>query len=55
VVDHGGRVYLAKDAFTSREAFERMYPRLPEFRAVRDRGDPEHRLSSAQSVRLLGG
>ncbi|MEZ4316871.1 MAG: FAD-binding oxidoreductase [Myxococcota bacterium] len=54
VIDHGGRVYLAKDAFTSPDELTRMYPRLPEFLAVRDRYDPDHTLSSAQSVRLLG-
>jgi FAD/FMN-containing dehydrogenase len=54
VVDHGGRVYLAKDAFTSPEAFRRMYPRWEEFQQIRQRWDPEGRLSSAQSVRLFG-
>ncbi|MEM6929456.1 MAG: FAD-binding oxidoreductase [Myxococcota bacterium] len=54
VVDHGGRVYLAKDAFTRPSHFARMYPRIEEFNAVRDRWDPERRLSSWQSVRLLG-
>jgi FAD/FMN-containing dehydrogenase len=54
VCDHGGRVYLAKDAFTTADELRRMYPRLPEFEAVRDRWDPERRFASAQSVRLLG-
>lgn len=54
VIDHGGRVYLAKDAFTRVEDFAKMYPRLPEFVAVRDKWDPERRLVSAQSVRLFG-
>ncbi|HHO50647.1 MAG TPA: FAD-binding oxidoreductase [Deltaproteobacteria bacterium] len=54
VLDHGGRVYLAKDAFTSPEAFRRMYPRWEAFEAVRDRYDPQRRLASAQSMRLLG-
>ena len=54
VVGQGGRVYLAKDQFTRREHFEAMEPRLPRFRAIRDRWDAEHRLRSAQSVRLLG-
>lgn len=54
VVDHGGRVYLAKDAFTSPEAFRKMYPQWERFQAVRDAWDPERKLRSALSVRLLG-
>ena len=54
VIRAGGRIYLAKDAVTRREDFERMVPRLPEWRRVRDRWDPEHRFSSALSARLLG-
>jgi len=54
VIEAGGRVYLAKDALTRREDFERMMPRLPEWRAVRDRWDPARRFRSALSVRLLG-
>ena len=50
----GGRVYLAKDAFTSREAFESMEPRLQEWRRIRGLWDPDGRLRSAQSARLLG-
>lgn len=54
VLDHGGRVYLAKDAFTTRDEFHRMYPRADAFDAIRRRHDPEGRLQSAQSVRLFG-
>jgi len=54
VAEEGGRVYLAKDAFLRADQFERMEPRLEAFRRVRDRWDPERRLRSAQSVRLLG-
>src|SRR5581483_10023600 len=39
VVEHGGRIYLAKDAVTRAEDFARMMPGLPEWRAVRDRWD----------------
>jgi FAD/FMN-containing dehydrogenase len=53
VIRHGGRIYLAKDAFTSPEHFRAMYPRLAEWQAVRRRWDPEGRLASAQSRRLL--
>ena len=54
VLDHGGRVYLAKDAFTDAVDFRRMYPRWEAFQAVRDEWDPDRRLSSAQSHRLFG-
>lgn len=54
VLDHGGRIYLAKDAFTTADAFKRMYPRHTAFQAVRDQWDPDRRIVSAQSVRLLG-
>lgn len=54
VIECGGRIYLAKDAFTRPEHFRRMYPRLDEWEAIRRRWDPEGRLSSAQSRRLLG-
>ncbi len=54
VIDHGGRIYLAKDALTSADELQKMYPRLDEFLAVRDAYDPDRTLSSAQSVRLFG-
>jgi FAD/FMN-containing dehydrogenase len=55
VLHEGGRIYLAKDSFTRREHFEAMEgSRLDEFRAIRDRWDPQRTLQSAQSVRLLG-
>lgn len=52
VVDHGGRVYLAKDAVLRPEKFARMYPRLDEFRAVKQRLDPQGRVSSSLARRL---
>jgi decaprenylphospho-beta-D-ribofuranose 2-oxidase len=36
VIEAGGRVYLAKDAFTTAEHFAAMEPRLPAFRRVRE-------------------
>ncbi|HEU0092318.1 MAG TPA: hypothetical protein VFS78_09415, partial [Vicinamibacteria bacterium] len=54
VIAEGGRVYLAKDAFTRAEHFQAMEPRLPAWTAVRRRWDPEGRIRSAQSVRLFG-
>lgn len=55
VIEAGGRVYLAKDSLTRREDFEAMEgERLERFRAVRRRFDPDGRLASRLSVRLLG-
>jgi len=54
VIAEGGRVYLAKDAFTRPEHFRKMEPRLDAWLAVRDQYDPKRRLRSAQSVRLFG-
>ena len=54
VIDEGGRIYLTKDAFTRAEHFRAMEPRLAAFNAVRRKWDPQGRLRSAQSVRLLG-
>lgn len=50
----GGRVYLAKDSLLTAARLREVEPRLPAFDAVRRKYDPERRLRSAQSVRLLG-
>jgi FAD/FMN-containing dehydrogenase len=52
VLDHGGRVYLAKDASMSEQTFKQMYPRLDEFKQIKQRVDPRGVLSSDQSRRL---
>ena len=54
VIEAGGRVYLAKDAFTRPWDFRSMEPRLDRWNEVRRRWDPDGRIASAQSVRLLG-
>ena len=54
VIEEGGRIYLAKDTFTRPEHFHAMEPRLERFQEVRRKWDPEGKLRSAQSVRLLG-
>ncbi|MCP4449667.1 MAG: FAD-binding oxidoreductase [Myxococcales bacterium] len=53
VIHEGGRIYLAKDSFSSGEDFQAMEPRLEAFQEVRHKWDPEGRLSSAQSQRLF--
>jgi FAD/FMN-containing dehydrogenase len=52
LLQHGGRLYLAKDAMMSADTFARMYPRLDEFRQVKARVDPQNRFSSSQARRL---
>ncbi|MFI4861175.1 MAG: FAD-binding protein [Phycisphaerales bacterium JB063] len=52
VLDHGGRVYLAKDAEMTAETFAAMYPRLDEFQQVRRRLDPSGVMASTQARRL---
>lgn len=54
VLTDGGRIYLAKDAFTRAEHFRAMEPRLDQWMEVRKRWDPELRIRSAQSVRVFG-
>jgi FAD/FMN-containing dehydrogenase len=54
IIEEGGRIYLAKDTFTTAEHFRAMEPRLDAFLEVRRRYDPEGRLGSVQSVRLFG-
>lgn len=51
-LEHGGRVYLAKDSCLSPQGFAAMYPRLPEFQDVLERVDPKRRLGSSMSRRL---
>ena len=52
VLEHEGRLYLAKDAVMAKETFGAMYPRLPEFVEMKRRLDPEGRFASRQSRRL---
>jgi decaprenylphospho-beta-D-ribofuranose 2-oxidase len=52
VLKFGGRLYLAKDARMKKETFNAMYPRLPEWRAVKAQVDPENIFCSDQARRL---
>ncbi len=52
VVQHGGRVYLTKDSRLPAGVLEAMYPRLAQWRSVRDRLDPTGRMTSSLGVRL---
>lgn len=52
LLDHGGRLYLAKDSLMAAETFRAMYPRIDEFLAVKRRVDPDCRFVSAQARRV---
>jgi FAD/FMN-containing dehydrogenase len=52
VVDHGGRVYLAKDAALQPETFRAMYPGVEDFLEVKREVDPEGRFSSELGKRV---
>jgi FAD/FMN-containing dehydrogenase len=51
-LEHGGRVYLAKDACLDAESFTLMYPAAKRFREVKRRLDPLGRLSSSLARRV---
>ena len=52
VAEHGGRVYLAKDARVRPELLATMYPRLPQWQEVRATADPHHVFRSDLARRL---
>ncbi len=52
VLDHGGRIYLAKDARMSEAVFKAGYPGWQRFAAVKQQVDTRMRFRSAQSDRI---
>lgn len=52
VLEMGGRLYTAKDSRTDAEQFAKMYPRLDEWRKIRQSVDPEGVFASDMSRRL---
>jgi FAD/FMN-containing dehydrogenase len=52
ILDYGGRIYLAKDALMTAPAFAAMYPKLEQFREIKNRLDPRGLFSSSQARRL---
>jgi decaprenylphospho-beta-D-ribofuranose 2-oxidase len=51
-LDHGGRIYLAKDALLNADEFARMYPELDAFKRVLAELDPAGRFQSDMGRRL---
>ena len=51
-LDHGGRIYLAKDAVVRAEDFAVMYPKLESFRGIQRKLDPKRLMSSSMARRL---
>ena len=52
LAEHGGRIYLAKDARAPRQLVEQGYPEIEAFRQLRGTIDPNRKFRSALSERL---
>ena len=52
VLDHSGRIFLAKDARVSKDVFEKGYPHISEFRALRHQYHMDEKFNSFQSRRI---
>lgn len=53
-IAEGGRINPCKDTFTKANHFRAMERRLNRWSAIRQKWDPERRIHSAQSARLIG-
>jgi decaprenylphospho-beta-D-ribofuranose 2-oxidase len=51
-LEHGGRVYLAKDCCVTARQFQRMYPNIGALQSILRRTDPSRRMCSDMSIRL---
>jgi decaprenylphospho-beta-D-ribofuranose 2-oxidase len=51
-MEHGGRIYLAKDSCLTPAQFRHMYPQVPALQAVLNRIDSQRRMRSDMSLRL---
>ncbi len=52
VLSYGGRIYLAKDARVSKKVFEKGYPQIDKFRALRKEYRMDEKFNSLQSRRV---
>jgi len=52
IVEAGGRIYLAKDSRVDARHIEAMYPRVNEWREIRNRVDPDRHFQSDLARRL---
>jgi decaprenylphospho-beta-D-ribofuranose 2-oxidase len=52
ITEVGGRIYLTKDSRVSKEHFQRMYPQVEDWRAIRNSLDPDNYWKSDQGRRL---
>lgn len=52
VLEMGGRIYLGKDAYLDEETFKSMYPMYKEWLKVKNKYDPDNKLSSDLSRRI---
>lgn len=52
VVEHGGKIYLCKDSTLDESTFKSIYPKWPDFQAVRFKYSAVGKFKSNQSIRL---
>ncbi len=52
MLEHQGRVYLAKDARMSPKTFRQMYPQYSQWLAIKKTIDPQNHFTSSLARRL---